>query len=65
MISFRCKRLKMATPSNHRVKQSATPVTALALACDKSDTGPGSARSALDLAAAYPGRLPDTREHGA
>jgi hypothetical protein len=51
----------MSERSNHRLKQPAKPVTALAGACGESDTGPGSARSAPGLAAAYPGRYVDLK----
>jgi hypothetical protein len=47
---------RLSKRPNHRLKQPAKAVTALAGACGDSVTGPGSARSAPASAAAYPGR---------
>lgn len=48
--------------ANHRLKQPATAVTALAGSCGETDTGPGSARFAPGLAADYMGRWADMME---
>lgn len=43
-------------PANTWLKLPASPVTVLAKAYGESDADPGTAWSASDLAAAYPGR---------